>query len=550
MPSNLKKSSLGRYPRTRGETWKDGTRPSLIYAPPKLSYGELEVSTPELICPTDFLTRLGGGDAIWGNLTVMMPGNDENILSMERFHGILKSAQCEPTKMTLTFQDDETFDYATKVWDWVNGSDNRTFVIVASKGHCGDNEFRVPYKVNALDHDKSSHVATLHASVGTWKDLAHTYEMRVGSLDIPDAVLPALVRRDITKSTSIDLGVDFSFTGKIGVASLKCSPCSTAGKLDFEFIIKQDWFVPVGAEFRAKPQGLELKAGVTVTGSFGVSKTGTNTSDERIPLIQYPLPGGVSIPGGIFSLGPQLVAELGWEFTATQVSILVKTGATVTFSDNAILQADLLDLTQNKFSGWVPHVTFDPLQIQAQESLKMQVYVAPSVELEAEVLGQGVEAGIMLKAPYVQIEGDVIESLNNGGACKAGDGKEYALKLVPSWGVQIDLQAGSIKGKGVTVSLATASFPWPGLPSDWCWAFDDPNYNNGNPKPSNPAPTLPAPSPNPSPGPGVNTCTVNGKPGTCIDSNACTNGGKVATPGYCPNDPANVQVLRLLLSIV
>jgi hypothetical protein len=39
-----------------------------------------------------------------------------------------------------------------------------------------------------------------------------------------------------------------------------------------------------------------------------------------------------------------------------------------------------------------------------------------------------------------------------------------------------------------------------------------------------------------------NTCSVNGQAGTCLDKSACASAGKVATPGYCPTDPENVQV--------
>ena len=39
-----------------------------------------------------------------------------------------------------------------------------------------------------------------------------------------------------------------------------------------------------------------------------------------------------------------------------------------------------------------------------------------------------------------------------------------------------------------------------------------------------------------------NACSVNGQAGTCLDKSACASAGKVATPGYCPTDPENVQV--------
>lgn len=77
-----------------------------------------------------------------------MPGDHENILSMEKFAGMLTSVECTPQDMTLGFEDDTSFVYAQKVWDWVNGADNHTFLMVAGKGDCGNNAYRIPYLVS------------------------------------------------------------------------------------------------------------------------------------------------------------------------------------------------------------------------------------------------------------------------------------------------------------------------------------------------------------------------------------------------------------------
>ncbi|EAU80866.1 lysozyme [Coprinopsis cinerea okayama7 len=36
-------------------------------------------------------------------------------------------------------------------------------------------------------------------------------------------------------------------------------------------------------------------------------------------------------------------------------------------------------------------------------------------------------------------------------------------------------------------------------------------------------------------------CSVNGKPGVCVTTSACSSAGGISTAGFCPNDPANVR---------
>ena len=59
-----------------------------------------------------------------------MPGDGENIVSMEKFDGMLTSIECANDQLTLAFEDDATFAYAQNVWDWVNGADNHSFIMV------------------------------------------------------------------------------------------------------------------------------------------------------------------------------------------------------------------------------------------------------------------------------------------------------------------------------------------------------------------------------------------------------------------------------------
>ena len=306
---------------------------------------------------------------------------------MEEFDGMLTSVHCTPRGMTLKFEDDSTFAHAQRVWDWVNGADNHTFLMIAGKGDCGDNPHRIPYLVSSIAYDERANVARLKATTGSWQDLAHSYELHVGS--IPNAGDLGLRKRDYTTDAAIDLSADLSFKTKVKTGpvfgELVCDPCFTSGKVDFEFIIKTKFKIPVGFKFRMSPAAVKARAAIRfdVASDFG-SKT------DIVPKfpIGPPIPlAGVSIPGGILSVGPVLQAYVGAELTGFEGAVSVSTGATATLPDNAVLQADLFEPSNNEFSSWIPSVTTDEVTMQAKLSFYLKLFLEPQLKLKAEALG-------------------------------------------------------------------------------------------------------------------------------------------------------------------
>ena len=309
---------------------------------------------------------------------------------MEKFDGLLTHVECNQHGLSLTFKDDASFAYAQRVWDWVNGADNHTFLTVVGKGNCGDNPRRLLYLVSSLAYDEEHNVAKLKATTGEWKDLAHTYELRVGSVPMKNDV--GLRRRDYTKSASISLAQEFPAKVEMEVGSisaeLECDPCSIEGGLDLEFVIKTKFFVPVGFQFRAAPQDVKLEAvvGVTVSSDFNTTKDDPRMGKEW-SLGKFPLD-GITIPDGILTVGPVIDFQWGWETAAIELGFSFKTGATATFSNDAIVQADLLSPQNNHFSGWTPIFKPVPLTAEGELSSYIQVFINPALELEAEALGK------------------------------------------------------------------------------------------------------------------------------------------------------------------
>ena len=305
---------------------------------------------------------------------------------MEKFDGLLTLVQCNDNGLSLTFEDDSAFAYAQRVWDWVNGADDHTFLMVAGKGDCGDNPYRIPYLVSKIDYDEVKNTAKLTATTGSWKSLIHSYELHVGRVPISDEL--GLERRDYTKDASFDLSTDFNSKLKVKTSAvfgeLVCNPCGTSGRIKFEFIAKTKFLVPVDLIFKMSPEAVKAEFGLSfeLASDFG-SK---HDIEKRWTLGKIPL-AGVAIPGGVLTLGPVIDFQVGIEITGFEIGVKFLTGATATLPDNAILQADLLHPPNNQFSGWVPDFDAKPITAQGRASSYVKLYVEPTLQLEGEALG-------------------------------------------------------------------------------------------------------------------------------------------------------------------
>lgn len=119
---------------------------------------------------------------------------------------MLLSCTTTRTGLELQFEDDLTFAYAQRVWDWVNGADNHTFLMIVGAGGCSNNPYRVPYSVSDIAYDQDLNIAHLNATTGSWRDLAQSFQLRVGNVATPQIPLGGGLRgRDITKQLSFPL---------------------------------------------------------------------------------------------------------------------------------------------------------------------------------------------------------------------------------------------------------------------------------------------------------------------------------------------------------
>ncbi|OQE21144.1 hypothetical protein PENSTE_c012G01236 [Penicillium steckii] len=395
-----------------------------------------------------------------GNFTTFYPGKYENIISLEKFHPMLKSTQCTPHSLTMNFDDDQAYRYGAKAWQWVNDEKDRTFVLVAGQGHCEWNEDRLPFVITDVEFDDAGNSIKAIGHASDWKKVSHSYELFVGGR-------PASNKRDYDESYSFDVNQDLPLSHvQVGDGNIKlsydCWGCGTKGEFEFGFHISTWMGIPKDVELELSPHGVEAvfepRVGIVANLPGKISKT--------YPLGTIPID-GISIAGGILDLGPEL--EFGWGYSVGPLkgSAGMTTGGTLSLSDSASMKIDLLnpDVSQ---SGWSPHFTPKEFTVDAALSGSVELDLFVKIQLALEALDHGFDVGVKLQ-PF----GGATVSLaaTSGDACPDQKGKHEAVKLLPSVGAALIGEA-AIKDKTESpfLSATLASYVYT-LPT-FCTGFN------------------------------------------------------------------------------
>jgi len=291
-----------------------------------------------------------------------MPGDNENIISMQRFKGMTRSVTCSNNSINIVFKDNTTFAYAKNVWDWVNGADNHTFVMVVGTGDCEWNGHRIPFTVSALAFNDATITASLTANASNWSEAIHTYTLDVGAMPIPANATK--LRRgfgdiDFNKDLSLDFNhilpsASISIPSNDFSASFACISCGTTGSWDFGFHLETRFLVPRKAYATLNPKGVSLVINPKVTLSTDLSSSYTLSQD----FLTIPL-GGITIPGGILDVGPEIVFSAGMTIGPLTGSASISSGVTISVPDAASLTVDIKASTVSS-SGWDPVVSEQP----------------------------------------------------------------------------------------------------------------------------------------------------------------------------------------------
>ena len=372
-----------------------------------------------------------------------MPNDYENILSMERFDDMLVSTQCTQSSITLGFRDSVTLDHAERVWDWVNGDDNHTFVMVVGAGQCNWNENRTPFVVANIAYDRVEHKAYLNASAAEWSDVVHTYDLQFGTFDDDDLTadevddesdeiasvpfrntslgtrrlarrfsLKKLVNKAVktVKATAKDVGdaiVDlttinqgwgmnadlnygYPFSVKLSEPSGTKNPmaiqfdctdkCKSTGQLKFSGRFSGNVAGIKEASFQVVPSGWTN----TFDGKLTFTGSLVTPTEWKKEFGKIPL-GGFNIPG-IANLGPAITFLAGVKLSPADFMVSIGAGAKFSFPDNSVLKFDLANPSAISFSGWVPSIDPIPLSVTQKLQTKIETYFESSLGLDMSVL--------------------------------------------------------------------------------------------------------------------------------------------------------------------
>lgn len=87
------------------------------------------------------------GQLLFANMTLYAPSGLPIVL-MERFEGLTSAVDCkgDDGAMSLTFTSKGAYDYALKIWSYINEDDGQQFLLIANHDGCGPADERQPYK--------------------------------------------------------------------------------------------------------------------------------------------------------------------------------------------------------------------------------------------------------------------------------------------------------------------------------------------------------------------------------------------------------------------
>jgi hypothetical protein len=378
-------------------------------------------------------------------MTLQTSGEHEAVISMERFSHVLKAVECSE-HMILSFNSNLSYHHAVNSWGWVNHHDKRTFIFIANAAACGGNSSREPWLVDTIEYDPLHLTVHLNATKKDWKEVAEHYELDFGRF-LPATASSLNKRLTLSKEVSLDIThnaptnffTSLSFPNSMSFA-LTCAACGTHGTIYMAGHIRTSWFSIKEFTVSAVPRGV----GANMDMRFGISMSvpGMSFSPEPVNFLTVPL-GGIYIPG-LIKLGPELTLGAGLSITAATGSATIAAVINSSIPDTAVAEFQLHGKRGATFSGWTPQFHHGPLSISESLTASIDVFGRAEVGVALEVLGTGIDLGIVLKIPDVVFSASAVH--DSSGVC---DDKKYREGVNLGLGVGADLGlSGSAKVLG------------------------------------------------------------------------------------------------------
>lgn len=296
--------------------------------------------------------------------------------------------------MVVEFEDTRAFGYTQRGWQWVNDDDDRKLILVTGSKHCGWNSHRMPFIVSSIAFDKPSLKAKLSGVASEWKKIFRNYEVTVGKA--PEA---STSRRDwddwdsdasLSFNHKIPLSKSIPIPGGDVSLDISCEGCETKGSFDFGVHIKTSYGDPESASLTLSPNGVSA----SFTPRLGLSGNMTNEISDEYELVKIPIE-GISIPGGVLDLGPEIVFSFGYQIGPVKGSAGITSGVTISLRDSAELEIDFLSPDVSA-GGWTPQVETQPMKIDAKIEAGAEIYTKAEVQFSASILGMYDRASMFL----------------------------------------------------------------------------------------------------------------------------------------------------------
>lgn len=320
----------------------------------------------------------------------MSTGEEELIISMERFASVLKNVNCSQDMM-LAFKSNDSYSSAVASWDWVNFNENRTFIMIANYPGCGTAKSRQPWVVSNAAYDPANLVVHLNATEKTWKEVAHTYSLDFGRYG-PPASTNSRRQFNGNKQVSIDLNHELpnslsaglGDSDKVNSVSLACNKCGTKGQLVLDGHIESAWFQVTVFTLTAQPVGVEA--------DINLALTFTNDNPEfwwkpnPWTILSIPV-GGFSIPE-LIEVGPMLNIGVGISLSAAKCSATISQSVKAVIPDSSIAQVSLAGNKGATFSGWAPQFEVGAPKVDFNVSATAEAYGQLALAVGITILGK------------------------------------------------------------------------------------------------------------------------------------------------------------------
>ena len=317
-----------------------------------------------------------------------MPGQHEHVVTVETVHPLLKTMDCTENGISLGFRDNQSFMMAQDAWGWVNTHSNNHLYFIVGKGDCSYNDHRIPYNITSLDYDAESFNVHLSGRNGTWESMVSNFDMKIARAPMPEH-MRLQKRNELDKDIIYNINGSLPFRTRLRLdpfyGDFICYPCLIQGKLHLEMHFKSEDKKPKMAKIRLTPQNLTAHWNITLGAGTDWMLEWGDMEDKL--MLKLPL-GGIFVPP-IVEVGPLIEMGVQYEYSPFETLFTVLTGFVATVPNTAMVEIDLLNPKNNKFSSWAPKFqAYNDTYVQARLSTNLKIFTMAAIRFRVSVLSK------------------------------------------------------------------------------------------------------------------------------------------------------------------